>query len=234
LQPNLGVAQVDELRTLVLADIPGLIEGAHAGVGLGHEFLRHIERTRILIHLLDGAAEDPLADFRTVNEELRLFAERLAEKPQLVAMNKMDLTMAQERWPQLKDALAAMGYEAMAISAVSGQGVRELLFRAAELVDASPAEPEPEPQAITLETLQADGEVEDDGFDIKREFDGGWRVSGTRIERVVRRINWDYEEAVDRFQGTLERMGIRAALEAAGVQEGDTVYIGDVELEWRN
>lgn len=234
LQPNLGVARIDEERALVLADIPGLIAGAHAGIGLGHEFLRHIVRTRILIHLLDGAAENPLEDFRTVNEELRLFDARLAAKPQLVVLNKMDLPMARDRWPALRDALQAQGYEAAAISAVTGEGVRDMLFRAAALVEQTPPPAEAEPETITLASLGGEGAEGAGGYTIARQPDGAWRVRGATIERIVRRTNWDYDEAVDRFQRVLERLGLRQALEEAGVQEGDTVVIGDVELEWRD
>ncbi|HLA02850.1 MAG TPA: GTPase ObgE, partial [Aestuariivirga sp.] len=121
LQPNLGVAALDEETSLVLADIPGLIEGAHRGIGLGHDFLRHIQRTRVLVHLLDGLAEDPLADFSQINTELALFDPQLADKPQIVALNKMDLPDVQARWPHIDKALRKLGYIPMAISAVSGE-----------------------------------------------------------------------------------------------------------------
>lgn len=226
LQPNLGVARLDDETTLVLADIPGLIEGAHAGAGLGHAFLRHIERTRVLIHLLDGTSPDPLRDFAQVNEELALFDPRLAEKPQIVAFNKMDLPEAQARWPDVQAGLRAQGYEAMAISAATGQGTRELLYRVAQLLRALP----PEEQPVEMAVFRWPREDEE-GFTITRE-DGGWRVRGPRIERAAARTFWEYDEAVERFQRLLDRLGITQALKEAGVQPGDTVYIGDVELEW--
>ncbi len=226
LQPNLGVAVLDDETTLVLADIPGLIEGAHAGAGLGHAFLRHIERTRVLIHLLDGTSPDPLRDFAQVNDELALFDPRLAEKPQIVAFNKMDLPEAQARWPEVRAGLNAQGYQAMAISAATGQGTRELLYRLAHILRELP--PEARPVEVPVFRLSPE---EEEGFTITRE-NGGWRVRGPRIERAAARTFWEYDEAVERFQRLLDRLGITQALKEAGVQPGDTVYIGDTELEW--
>jgi GTP-binding protein len=226
LQPNLGVVVLEDL-TLVVADIPGLIAGASQGAGLGDAFLRHIERTRVLIHLLDGAAPDPLADYATINNELALFNARLAAKPQLVVLNKLDLPMAVERWPAIRAALEAQDRPALAISAVSGQGVREMLFRAARLALEAP--PEPEPEVETLDVLPAADESV-----TPRTTWTARHVRGTQIEKLARRVYWEEEEAVNRFQTTLERLGVRQALETAGVKEGDTVFIGDVELEWRD
>ncbi len=225
LQPNLGVADLGE-QTLVLADIPGLIEGAHLGVGLGFEFLRHIERTRVLIHLLDGAGADPLADFSQINSELALFDEHLARKPQIVALNKMDLPNAQARWPVVKAELEKRGYAAMAISAVAQTGVRDLLFHAARLLAAAPPPPAPEEMPVYRAAF------DDSDFTITRESDGGYRVSGAKIERAAKMTYWEYDEAVDRFQKILEVLGIYRALIDAGVQEGNAVRIGEYELEW--
>ncbi len=226
LEPNLGVVTYDD-RDLVLADIPGLIEGAHTGAGLGHGFLRHIQRTRVLIHLLDGMAEDPLADFHQINTELALFDEALVKKPQIVALNKMDLPDVQERWPEIRDGLVALGYEPMAISAATHQNVRELLGRAIAALDELPEEPE-EPAEMPVYTLGEDPFA----FEITRNPDGSFRVSGQRIERAVAMTYWDYDQAVARFQRILDTMGITQALRDAGVQPGDTVHIGDMELEW--
>ncbi|MGH2523705.1 MAG: GTPase ObgE [Anaerolineales bacterium] len=228
LQPNLGVAALDGQgdKTLILADIPGLIEGAHLGLGLGFEFLRHIQRTRVLIHLLDGAGSEPLADFSQINSELALFDENLARKPQIVALNKMDLPEAQARWPQVKAELERRGYEAMAISAVAHTGVRELLYRAAQLLAEAPPPPVVEAMPVYRPpTHQAD-------FTITREPDGAFRVNGARIERAAKMTYWEYDEAVQRFQQILEALGIRQALAEAGIREGDTVHIGEYELEW--
>jgi GTP-binding protein len=226
LQPNLGVAVLDDDTTLVLADIPGLIEGAHAGAGLGQAFLRHIERTRVLIHLLDGLSADPLGDFAQINAELALFDPELAAKPQVAALNKLDLPDTQARWPEVERELTASGYEVFAVSAATGQGVRELLYRAAQILRALP--PEEKPADMPVFRLPAEDE---DAFTVAREADA-WRVRGKRIERAAARTFWEYDEAVERFQRLLERLGITQALEEAGVQPGDTVYIGESELEW--
>ncbi len=225
LEPNLGVVTVDD-RDFVLADIPGLIEGAHAGAGLGHQFLRHVERTRLLIHLLDGASADPLGDFEKINEELALFDPQLARKPQVVVLNKMDLPQTQELWPRIRREIKKLELEAMSISAVTGQGVPTLLQRVVNLLDSLPRE-EPVVEEVKVFRLE-----EEEPFSIAQEEDG-WRVRGPEIERVVAMTNWEYDEAVMRFQRVLEAMGISAALEKAGVEVGDTVRIGDVELEWQ-
>lgn len=225
LEPNLGVVTVDD-RDFVLADIPGLIEGAHAGAGLGHQFLRHVERTRLLIHLLDGASADPLSDFEKINQELALFDSQLARKPQVVVLNKMDLPQTQELWPRIRQEMKKLELEAMSISAVTGQGVPTLLQRVAGLLDSLPRK-EPVIEEVKVFRLE-----EEEPFSITQEGDA-WRVRGPEIERVVAMTNWEYDEAVMRFQRILEAMGISAALEKAGVEVGDTVRIGDIELEWQ-
>jgi GTP-binding protein len=226
LTPNLGVAVLDRDTTLVLADIPGLIEGAHRGTGLGFEFLRHIQRTRVLIHLLDGAGADPLADFSQINSELALFDEHLAAKPQIVAVNKMDLPEAQARWPALKSEMERRGYEALAVSALTRAGARDVLSRAAQRLAEAPPLPTSEEMPVYRAPVAAAA------FAISREDDGGYRVNGRQIERAARMTYWEHDEAVQRFQRILEVLGIRKALAAAGIKEGDTVYIGEYELEW--
>jgi GTP-binding protein len=226
LQPNLGVVLLDDFTSMVWADIPGLIEGASQGAGLGHEFLRHVERTRLLIHLLDGAGQDPLETFDAINAELAAFDERLAAKPQIVAFNKIDLPDAQSLWPLVRDELTRRGHEVVALSGLTQQGVRELTQRVSRRLAELPADlPEP----VEIPILRPD--PDDDDFTVERTPDG-WLVRGPRIERITRRTRWDLDEAVDRFQKTLERTGITRALETAGVQVGDTVFIGDIELEW--
>ncbi len=138
LEPNLGVAKVDDETTVVLADIPGLVEGAAEGVGLGHDFLRHVQRTRVLIHLLDGLSADPLADLAQINSELALFDPGLAKKPQIVALNKIDQPEVLEAWPKLKRKLKKNGYESMAISALARTNVRELLLKAVNMLAEAP------------------------------------------------------------------------------------------------
>lgn len=227
LQPNLGVVTVDEHHTFVVADVPGLIEGASEGAGLGHQFLRHVERTRLLIHLLDGAASDPLLDFETINQELARFSERLAGKPQIIVLNKMDLPDAQAWWPLIRDAMEERGVEGHAISAVSQEGVRELMQRAFALLQALPrAEPVPEGPAILRPAER------DETFTVER-GDDGWWVRGVRVERIAAMTPFVLPEAVARFQRQLKAMGVVEALEAAGVEPGDMVHIGERELEWQ-
>ncbi len=226
LEPNLGVVSLDEDTSLVLADIPGLIEGAHQGVGLGHDFLRHIQRTRVLIHLLDGLAADPLLDLAQINSELALFDPDLAEKPQVVALNKIDLPEVQARWPEIAIRLKGKGYDAFSISALARTNVRQVLYRAAQLLEETPP---PAPLAeMPLYRMESDPQA----FTIQRAGDG-WRVSGEAIERAAAMTYWEHFQSVRRFQRILETLGIDKALRQAGVQLGDTVYIGDYELEWQ-
>jgi GTPase len=227
LQPNLGVVQLEGYETFVLADVPGLIEGASEGAGLGHQFLRHVERTRLLIHLLDGASQDPLEDWNTINEELSQFSSELAAKPQIAVLNKMDLPDTQAWWPLVQEAMAERGLEAHAISAVTGQGVQPLMRRTYELLKSLPApEPMPERPAVfrPAETEEA--------YSIEREEEA-WRVRGVRVERIAAMTPFVLPEAAARFQRQLRAMGIDVALEEAGVEPGDTVRIGDKELEWQ-
>jgi GTP-binding protein len=227
LQPYLGVVTLDPQTEFVMADIPGLIEGASKGKGLGHEFLRHVERTRVLIHLIDGLSAQPLEDFETINQELTAFSEGLAEKPQLVAFNKIDMPQAEERWPDVRDALEAQGYEAMAISALAKENVRELLYRAAQILDELPDEEETPPEELPVFRL----EEEEAAFTIEKVQDE-WHVHGVEVERLAAMTVWNLDEAVRRFQRALDRMGVTEALREAGVQPGDTVVIGDAELVW--
>jgi GTP-binding protein len=225
LEPNLGVAMLDDEKSLVLADIPGLIEGAHLGLGLGHDFLRHIQRTRVLIHLLDGLSEDPLLDFVQINTELALFDDHLAQKPQVVAVSKMDLPDVQDRWPKIEKALKKKGYQPFAISAVTGENLRPLLYRAAQLLAETPPladiatvpiyRPETDPRRFTIQQVQ-----------------DGWRVKGESIERAAAMTYWDNDASIRRFQHILGILGIDEALRKAGIQEGNMVYIGEYELEW--
>jgi GTP-binding protein len=221
------VAELDEENNLVLADIPGLIEGAHLGSGLGHDFLRHIQRTRVLIHLLDGMAENPLLDYAQTNTELSLFDPALGKKPQVVVLNKMDLPEVQARWPKLQGEFKRRRIELLEISAVTGQNVRQLLYRALQLLKEIP--PEPVKEEIPIYRLETDPKA----FTITQEEDG-WRVSGEAIVRAASMTYWDEFQSIRRFQRLLESLGIDSALRKAGIQEGDTVIIGDYELEWQD
>ncbi len=227
LDPNLGVANVDDETTVVLADIPGLVEGAAEGVGLGHDFLRHIQRTRVLIHVLDGLSADPLEDFLQINSELALFDPGLAKKPMLVALNKIDQPEVLAAWPKLKKELKKRGFEAMSISALARTNVRELLMKAVTLLAELP------PVEETELPMPVYRPVEDPhAFTIVREPDG-YRVKSAAIERAAEMTPFDQSGSVRRFQKLMERLGVDKALREAGAQEGDTVYIGDYELEYQ-
>jgi len=229
LEPNLGVADIDEDTTVVLADIPGLIEGASQGAGLGHEFLRHIQRTRVLVHLLDGLSPDPLADYSQINSELALFDPNLTKKPQIVALNKIDQPEVQERLPGIKKEMKKRGVTLMTISALARTGVRELLLKAtAKLADMPPLEEIEAPMPVYRP-------AEDPRtFSISREDDASWRVSGKAIERAAAMTYWEHSGSVRRFQRMLEALGVDKALREAGIDEGETVKIGEFELEWED
>lgn len=226
LEPQLGVVRFDN-SDMVAADIPGLIEGAHLGIGLGHAFLRHVQRTRVLIHLLDGSGTNPLADFGQINSELALFDEDLAKKPQIVVLNKMDLPEAQAHWESVRTELEKRGFIAMNMSGVTQQGTREVINKARELLASLPP-PAPIDNKIPLYTIQDDGTM----FDITQDEDGFFHVMGKRIERAAKMTYWDIDESSARFQRILNALGITKALEKLGVKPGDTVYIGEYELEW--
>ncbi len=240
LSPNLGVVVVgqpgsrDEID-FVLADIPGLIEGAAQGVGLGHEFLRHIERTRLLIHMLDGASldRDPWQDFQTINQELREYDERLATRPQIVVLNKMDLPEAQERWPALKAKAEAAGYPVFAISAAAHQGTDELMqYTVRRLHEIRQEEAERAASEInTNMTGPVLRPLPDDAFTVTKEK-GVYVVRGKRVGRLVSMTDLENEEGMDRLQVTMAKMGVTKALEEAGVKVGDVVRFGKVELYW--
>jgi GTP-binding protein len=229
LEPHLGVAILDEESSLVLADIPGLIEGAHIGVGLGHSFLRHIQRTRVLIHLLDGLSDDPLLDYAQINSELALFDPDLGNKPQIVAFNKIDLPDVIDRWPEVKERLIDKGAnkfsEPIAISAIAKTNLRELLYNAARI------------SAETSKSIEFDQlpvyrvEIDPQAFTIEKYADG-WRVKGEAIERAAAMTYWEYDQSVRRFQRILQSLGVEDELREAGAKEGDTVIIGKYELEW--
>ena len=227
LSPNLGVVQLDHDVVMVLADIPGLIEGAHQGVGLGFAFLRHVQRTRVLIHVLDGLSEDPISDFSQINSEMALFDEKIAEKPQIVAFNKMDLPFVQERWPEVQKAITDLGYEIMPISTVSHENVNALMWKAHAMLEDAP-----EPEAVQAMPVYRASE-DPRAFSIEQ-VEEGWVVKGEAIERAAAMTYWEHRESIRRFQRLMENIGVEEALREAGIEEGDTVFIGDYELEWQD
>ena len=226
--PMLGVAEVNH-RQIVFADIPGLLEGAHTGVGLGRDFLRHIERTRLLVHLVSGDSPDPLGDYEAINQELILFNPDLAERPQLVVYNKMDLPHVREAWPAFEAAIQAQDRPVLAISAVAGENVQQFLYDVQSMLDALPLEDDAD---LVDEEVVMTAPLDEKNFEIHQLDDGQWQVTGVAIERAAQMTNWDYYEASMRFQRILRAMGVADALRETGVQEGDTVQIGEIELVW--
>lgn len=227
LEPNLGVVYQGD-QELVVADIPGLLEGAHRGIGLGHEFLRHLLRTRLLVHLIDGSSPNPLADFALINAELALYSEQLEKKPQIIAINKQDMMTAQNAWPQLEKEFREQGHQPLAISALAQIGIIPLIHQLFAQYHALP--PLPENLHENIHSVRASDYQPP--YSIQRDPSGRFIIRGQRIERAASMTYWEYEESVNRFQRILKALGITDALSAAGVQVGDTVLIGNRELEW--
>jgi GTPase len=228
LEAALGVAQLDMNNSLVIADIPGLVEGAHMGVGLGFSFLRHVQRNRVLIHMIDGLAEDPLADYTQINNELALFDPKLGTKAQVVVINKIDLPEVKDRLPEIKASFKKAGIKVMTISALARTNVMDVLKKVQELLQHAP-EPEPVDDAEMPVYKPEEDRYE---FTVNR-IPEGWRVSGKGIERAAAMTLWEHEGSVRRFQHLMDKIGLDAALREAGVEEGDTVFIADYELEWQ-
>lgn len=229
LEPNLGVANIDDDTTVVLADIPGLIEGASQGAGLGHDFLRHIQRTRVLVHILDGLSEDPVADYSQINSELSLFDPNLAKKPQIVALNKIDQPDVQAKLADIQKKFRKLKVELMTISALARTNTRELLVQAHQKLEQAPPM-----DAVELPLPVYKPKEDPREFEVIHEGENEWRVTGIAIERAAKMTYWQHDGSVRRFQKIMETLGIEDALRKAGVQEGDTVSIGEFELEWQD
>jgi GTP-binding protein len=234
LEPNLGVVRADPEHSFVVADVPGLIEGAHAGVGLGHQFLRHIERTRMLVHLVDVAGtegRDPVEDYRIISRELELHDPRVAQLPQVVALNKIDVLQEPDNLQRMVDAASADGRKCLRISAVTGEGIPELVTQmAAGLAKLTPeAEPET-PAAGPREFVMPTPPHR--RLDVRRMAPNIYLVRGTDVETVLQRADLDSEAGVEWLHGNLDVMGVLQRLEEMGAEPGDTVLIGDAELEY--
>jgi GTPase len=230
LSPNLGVAEVPgEEEFFVLADVPGLIAGAHTGAGLGHRFLRHVERAPILVHVVDVSRPDALEAYLIVREELEAYKAEVAAKPEIVAANKLDLPGAREGLVRLREALPDR--QVIGTSTVTNEGIPTLLKAVADQLAAlpKPVEPLAEPSGVRVYRL---GTEEDAGFQVEAGEEGLYRVRGRRVERMVAMTDLDSEEGVAHLQDQLKRLGVFEALERAGVQVGDTVNIGAWETEW--
>ncbi len=225
LTPNLGVARWDDERPFVVADLPGLIEGASAGAGRGTEFLRHIERTRVVAHVIDAAQEDPLTAFDIVNRELVEYREAFAELPQVVVLNKLDLPAAVEQAPGLRAALVGRGYPVFATSGLTGEGIEPLLEELSRRVTADRAtRPKVSIPVVTGRREEA--------MHVAKVDEHTFRVTGRGVERMVARTDLDSDQAVARIQGSFERMGVVGQLRALGAQPGDKVLIGPYEFDY--
>ena len=230
LSPVLGVVRLDAEHSFVLADLPGLIDGASKGVGLGHDFLRHIERTRVILHIVDVSGcegRDPVEDFKKINEELVLYSEKLAKRPMLVVANKMDLPDAETNYQKLAAYVTSQGYPIMKASAATGQGLKEIMWKAYEMLQKAPQEEE----IIDIGHVK---EADPDSFTITRDTeDADFEVKGKNIERLVAMTNFDNDEALYRFQLIWRRLGIEQALKDKGIEEGQSVKIGDMIFDYK-
>ncbi len=229
LEPNLGVARLDNETAVVLADIPGLIKGASGGAGLGHDFLRHVQRTRALIHLLDGRSPDPIGDYRQINSELALYDRELARKPQIVALNKIDESEVQQRAPQFRKAFKELKVDLLTVSALGRTNLQELLKRAARAASQAPLRQEA-PMELPVYRSKEDARE----CRVEHLAAHSWRVSGSAIERAAAMTYWEHDGSVRRFQKLMESLGVDDALRKAGVADGDTVKIGEFELDWQD
>ena len=231
LNPNLGVVDLDGAKGFVMADIPGLIEGASEGVGLGHEFLRHIERTKVIIHMVDAAStegRDPVADIKAINEELRAYNPELLKRPQVIAANKIDAIYTDDETENpvdvIKKAFEPEGIKVYPISAVTGQGLKELLYYVRELLDSMTDEPVMFEKELDTDTLF---DNPNEAFYVEKDDKGVYVVSGPRIDRMLGYTNLESEKGFNFFQKFLRQTGILKQLKELGVQEGDTVRVGD-------
>ncbi len=233
LQPNLGVVDMDEGFGFVIADIPGLIEGASEGIGLGHEFLRHIERTKVMIHMVDAAGtegRDPVADIKTINKELEAYNPQLLKKPQVIAANKIDAIAGDEN--EVISALRAefepQGIKVFPISAVSGKGLKELLYEVKNLLANCPKE-------VTVYEPEIDPALsffKDEPYAVEVAADGAYEISGPKIEKMLGYTNMDSEKGFAFFQRFLREQGIIKELENMGIEDGDTVRMYDFEFDY--
>ncbi|MFD1335349.1 GTPase ObgE [Oceanobacillus iheyensis] len=232
LSPNLGVVDTQDSRSFVLADLPGLIEGASQGIGLGHQFLRHIERTRVILHVIDMAGtegRDPYEDYKKINQELSDYDEKLMDRPQIIAANKMDMPNAQENLIQFKNELED-DIPVYKISALTKDGLRDLLFAIADKLETIPKyEKELEE---TDDTVVYRYQKEEDPFHITRDPDGAFVLYGQRIEKLFKMTDFQHDEAVQRFARQLRGMGVDKALREKGAQDGDVVRLLEYEFEF--
>lgn len=233
--PNLGMVETEDGRSFVLADLPGLIEGAHSGVGLGHQFLRHIERTRVIVHVIDMAAvegRDPFEDYLTINKELKEYNLRLTERPQIIVANKMDMPDAEENLKRFKERLEE-DFPIFPISALTRQGLRNLLFAVADKLEETPEFPLAHEEEDTgVHRVLYKHEADQTEFVITRDPAGVFVVSGDAIEKLFKMTDFSRDESVRRFARQLRGMGVDDALREKGAKDGDTVKLLDYEFEF--
>lgn len=242
LLPNLGVVSFDYDASIVVADLPGLLEGAHRGFGLGHEFLRHTERCSVLVHVIDGSSQQPEYEFDAVRLELEMFNPEVSEKPFVVAYNKMDLPEAFENWMSFRESLRARGIEPFCMSAAMADGTHEIICAAYELVqkkrEAYKEDDVPGDQVNlnhVADMMQKQRATPINDFEISHDNDSGiWHVDGAGLQRFVQMTNWRYIDSERRFQHVLDACGVFKSLVKLGVKEGDTVFIGEMEMEWHD
>ena len=236
LNPHLGVVDLQDGQGFVMADIPGLIEGASQGIGLGHDFLRHIERTKVLVHVVDAASvegRDPVEDIRTINAELKAYNPSLLERPQVIAANKVDsiYNTGEEDWEdpveRLKREFEPEGIQVFAISAVTGQGVKEVLYHVNDLLKTVDRKP-----VIFEKEFEYQYQGENLPYTVERNEDGIYVVEGPKIEKMLGYTNLDSEKGFQFFQKFLKDSGILAELEEAGIEEGDTVRMYGLEFDY--
>lgn len=231
--PNLGVVDMDEERSFVMADLPGLIEGAHEGVGLGHQFLRHVERTRVIVHVIDMAGSegrDPYEDYVQINEELKLYNKKLEDRPQVVAANKMDIPDAEENLEAFRKKVGE-DLPIFPISAATKQGIRELMYKVADLLEETPVIPLVEDVADEETTVLYKAEAEQDTFTVRRENEM-YVVEGEKLEKLVKMTNLNSRDSIQRFARMMRNMGVDDALRKKGAENGDIVRIGKFEFEF--
>ncbi len=233
--PNLGMVETEDNRSFVMADLPGLIEGAHSGVGLGHQFLRHIERTRVIVHVIDMAAtegRDPYEDYVTINNELQEYNMRLLERPQIIVANKMDMPDAEENLQAFREKLQD-DYPIFPISAITRSGLRELLFAIADKLENTSEFPlEEVEEEAGIHRVVYKHEVDERQFYITRDPDGSFVLSGEGIEKLFKMTDFSRDESVRRFSRQMRGMGIDEALRQRGAKDGDTVKIMEYEFEF--
>ena len=233
--PNLGMVETEDNRSFVMADLPGLIEGAHSGVGLGHQFLRHIERTRVIVHVIDMAAiegRDPYEDYVTINNELQEYNLRLLERPQIIVANKMDMPDAEENLKVFKEKLEE-DFPIFPVSALTRSGLRELLFSIADKLEDTPEFPlEEVEEEAGIHRVVYKHEVDERQFYITRDPDGSFVLSGEGIEKLFKMTDFSRDESVRRFSRQMLGMGIDEALRQRGAKDGDIVKLMEYEFEF--